>query len=63
MKVTIKTIKDTQIFTMDDNPEFLKRCHHCIRKGSPIKLTIGKVTYLINPANIVWVEISEEQGA
>ncbi len=62
MQVTIQTTKDNQIFTMDDNTEFLKNCNHCMKKGSPIKITIGKITYLINPTNIVWIEISEEQG-
>jgi hypothetical protein len=32
-----------------------------MEKGSPLKLTIGSEIYLINPRNIVWIEISEDR--
>ena len=62
MQVTIQTVKDKQVFTMDDSPDFLKSCDRCIQKGSPIKITVDNEIYLINPANIVWIECINDKG-
>ena len=61
MKIIIQTVTEKQVFEMDDNPNFLESCKRCIRKGSPIIITVTDKIYLLNPRNIIWVEISESK--
>ena len=62
MKIIIQTITEKQLFEIDDNPNFLESCKRCIKKGSSIKITVDNNIYLLNPRNIIWIEISNHQG-
>ena len=65
MKIIIQTIKDKTVFKMKDdyknNHALKKDVELSFRSGSAIKIYEDLKTFLINPANIVWIEISEEQ--
>ncbi len=63
MKITIQSAVDKTVYTMENIRDFKDHMERCLNKGTTIKITQDAKTYLINPANIVWVEISEEQGA
>ena len=60
MKLTIQSVTDKTIYTIDKPRDFKKHIEHCINNGTAIKITQDNKTYLLNPANIVWVEISEK---
>ncbi|KKL46844.1 hypothetical protein LCGC14_2341530 [marine sediment metagenome] len=62
IQITIQTIKDKQVFKFNDNSHYKKDFYYCMRKGIFIEFSIRNKIYLINPANIIWIEISEEQG-
>lgn len=62
MKVTIQSVMDKTVYTLDKSRDFKKYTERCINNGTAIKIFQDDKTYLLNPANIVWIEISDEQG-
>ena len=62
LKIIIQSVIDKTVYTIDKPRDFKKYIERCINNRTSIKITQDNKLYLLNPANIVWVEISDEQG-